>query len=128
MRPLVVLRLCRAEDVFNRTVNIKFVVDERLLALVSELQLVLQVVEAVVDRSSRKHEHLRFHSSANHLVHQTQVAVFTRVLIVLVGGYLATVAEIVALVDDNQIIIAPIQQRKVDTVAHALVAREVGVE
>ena len=53
------------------------------MTFVGQLQLVLQVVETVVDRSCRKHEHLGLYTLADNLVHQLLIAVFLAWLILL---------------------------------------------
>ena len=118
-RPTVERRLRIAEDFINRRSGVQQFVETLRLALVGQLQLIAQVVEAVVDRRSREHQHLCFDTCADNLVHQLQVAVLTRILVVLVGGDFAAVAEVVALVDNDKVVIAPIDMFEVETVACA---------
>ena len=107
--PMVILHLGRTEDFFDGPLHIEFVVNQTLVALVGQLQLILQVVEAIVHWRSTQHQHLRTHTSPNHLVHQTQIAVFTWVLVILIRRYLAAIAEVMAFVNDNQVVVAPVQ-------------------
>ena len=106
---MVILHLGRTEDFFDGSLHVEFVVDQTLVTLVGQLQLVLQVIEAIVDWCGTQHQHLRTHTSPNHLVHQAQIAVFAWVLVILIRGHLATIAEVVALVNDNQVVVAPVQ-------------------
>ena len=128
MCPGIVLCLSRAEDVLDGAIDIQLVIDEFLPALVSQLQLIFQVVEAIVDRGSREHQDFGPHAGADDLVHQSQVAVLAWVLVLLVRSYLPAVAEVMTLVNDDEIIVAPVQQREVKAVALALLTAEVGVE
>ena len=61
----------------------------------------LQVVEAVVDRRGRQHQHLGLHALADDLAHQPLVAG-----LLLLG--VVVVAEVVRLVDDDQVVVAPV--------------------
>ena len=89
--------------------------------------MVAQVVEAVVDGSSRQHKHFGFDSGANYLVHQLEIAVLARILVVLIGGNFAAVTEIMALVNYHKVIIAPVYVFKVEAIALPRRARQVGM-
>ena len=110
MCPGIVLCLCGTEYILDGAIHIQFVVDEALVALVSKLQLVLQVVETVVHRSCTEHQDLRTHTGTNHLVHQTQVAILTRVGILFVSSHLASVTEVMTFVYDDKVVVAPVQK------------------
>jgi hypothetical protein len=90
------------------------------VAFVGQRQLVAQVVEAVVDRGGRQHQHLGLHALLDDLVHQLLVAR----LLVLVG---VVVAEVVRLVDDHEVVVAPVDpvQRCAERLAAG--AAQVGV-
>ena len=103
-------------------------VDKFLMPFVSQLQLVLEVVEAVVDRCGGKHEDFGFHTCAYDFVHQAQVAVLTLVLVVLVRGYLASITEVVALINNHKVVVAPVHELQIDAVRHTFVAAQIGVE
>ena len=98
------------------------------------MQLVLQVVEAVVDRSGREHQHLGLDTSTDHLLHQLLVAVgFARFPVIEVRVKfliidVATIAEIMALVNDYQVVVAPVDAFEVDTCRQATLAAEVTME
>ena len=128
MCPGIVLCLSRAEDVLDGAIDIQLIVYEFLPALVSQLQLIFQVVEAIVDWCGREHQDFGPHAGADDLVHQSQVTVLAWVRVLLVCRYLPAVAEVMTLVDDDEIIVAPIQQREVEAVALSLFTAEVGVE
>ena len=124
-RPRIILGLSRTEDIFNRTVCIQLVVNQTLITLISQLQLVLQVVEAVVYRCGRKHQHFGSNASTNHLVHQSKIAVLAWILIVLVSRYLTTITEVMALVNHYQVVVAPIQTREIYAIRQASITAEV---
>ena len=67
----------------------------------------LQVGQAVVDRRGREHEHAGLDAFLDDPPHQAVVAG----LAVLVGGL---VAEVVGLVDDDEVVVAPVDVGEVD--------------
>ena len=71
------------------------------LAFVSESELVLEVGEAVVHRGCREHEHLRLHALPNHLIEQTLIPRLPLAIEVVV-------AEVVRLINDHEVVVAPI--------------------
>ena len=91
-----------------------------VVSLGDEPYLVAQVEQAVVHGGSREHEDLRAAAAFDDVLNQARVAV----LLLGVGGL---VAEIVGLVYDQKVEIAPSQVLQVDLAALAVVAREVGV-
>ena len=126
-RPTIERSLSIAEDVVNRCGGIEQFVETLCITLVCELQLITQVVEAVVDRRSRQHQHFGFDTCADNLVHQLQVTVLTRILVVLVSGDFATVAEVMAFVNHDKVVISPVDMFEVEAVARAGCARQVGM-
>jgi len=126
-RPTVERSLCIAEDVINRSGGVEQFIETLGIPLVGELKLVAQVVEAVVDRRSRQHQHFGLDPCTDNLVHQLQVAVLTRILVVLVGGDFTSVAEVMAFVNHDKVVIAPVDVFEVETVARAGRTREVGM-
>ena len=70
-----------------------------------KFQLVLEIDESVVYRRRREHQHLRGYACSDHVVHQAQVAV----LAAFCAGELAAISEVVALVDHDEVIVAPVQ-------------------
>ena len=92
----------------------------RVVSLGDELDLVSQVEQAVIHRGGREHEHLRALARLDDVLDEARVAVG----LVRVG---ALVPEVVALVDDEEVEVAPAQVLEVHLAAHAVVARQVGV-
>ena len=106
--PVVVSPLCLSENVIKGTVSIKQVIHTFYLTLVCELKLILQVIESVVDRRCRQHQHLCLYTGLNDLVHQLQIAVLSRIAVIVSSGYLSAVAEVMGLVNYYQVVIAPV--------------------
>src|SRR5690606_792309 len=77
-----------------------------------EYNLIAQVGHAVVDGRGRKHQHARLHALADDLAHQAVVAGLTAGL----WGFL--VAEVVRFVDDDEVVVAPVDVREVDVPGH----------
>ena len=71
------------------------------IAFVGQGKLVSQVGEAVVDRRRREHQHLGLDALPDDRVHQLLIAG----LAVLEG---VVVAEVVRLVDDDEVVVAPV--------------------
>jgi hypothetical protein len=93
--------LSLAEDFVDVLLGAELCVEVFRVAFVGQGQLIPQVVEAVVDRRGREHQHLGLDALFDDGIHQLLVAR----LVVLEG---VVVAEIVRLVDDHQVVIAPI--------------------
>ena len=93
----------------------------RNIALISECKLIFKVNKSVVDRCCRKHKHLRFHTGTNNPIEQFQITVFLCIL----AGHLAAVAEVVALINNNKVIVAPIQAVKINSVRLSVFAGKV---
>ena len=91
-----------------------------VVAFGDEGDLVFEVGEAVVDRRGGEHQDAGLDALLDDAPHE---AVVTR-LAVVVGGL---VAEVVRFVDDHQVVVAPVDVRKVDVAGSAAVAGEVGV-
>ena len=107
------------------------------MTFVGQLQLVLQVVEAVIDRSGREHQHLGLDTSTNHPLHQLLVTVgfaflarlnHFHIVIQFLIIDVSTIAEIMALVNDYQVVVAPVDAFEVDTCRHSTLAAEVAME
>ena len=120
--PAVIRCLCLTEYIVNATRCVQQGVDICAVALVCKLQLVFKVVEAVVYGSGRKHKHFGLYSVAYNAVEQTQVTVLALVAVICCSG-LATVAEIVALVDNDKVIVSPIYLVKVVPVGNTVFTR-----
>ena len=121
LSPFVISSLRGVEDLVDRFACIEFCVDLVGIAFVGEGELVAQVGETVVDGGGGEHQHFGAYAGADDAIHQAQVT------ILFFFGRGAAVTEVVALVDDKQIIVAPVEAFQIDAVAAAAVARQVGV-
>ena len=86
--PLVEDTLRVREHLLDRRGHVQVLGEVLGLALVGELELVLEIVEPVVHRGRREHQYLGLHALADHLAHEPLVA---RLLLLGVVG----VAEVV---------------------------------
>ena len=96
------------------------VVEGVVLALGDERNLILQVVHAAVDGRGGEHQHLRLDAGLDDLPHEPGVtgqAVLAR----------RVVSEVVRFIDDNQVVVAPVQRGQVDLAGMATVAGKVCV-
>ena len=91
-----------------------------VVALGDDLYLVAQVEQTVVHGSCRQHEHLRADARLDDVLHQAVVAAF-------LGGVGRLVAEVVRLVDDDEVVVAPAKRLQVHVSRISGVARKVGV-
>ena len=91
-----------------------------VVPLGDEGDLVLEVGEPVVDRRGREHEDAGLDAFLDDAPHQPVIAG----LAVVVGRL---VAEVVGLVDDDEVVVAPVDMSEVDVAGHAAVAGQVGV-
>ena len=92
-----------------------------VVALGDEGDLVAQVGQAVVDRRGREHEDAGLDAFLDDPPHQAVVAGLAAV------AWRRLVAEVVRLVDDDEVVVAPVDVGKVDVAGSAAVAGEVGV-
>ena len=109
-----------AKDLFHTAAAVQALAEVLGVAFVGQRQLVAQVAEAVVDRGGRQHQHFGLHTFPDDLAHQLLVACF----LVLVD---IVVAEIVRLVDDHQVIVAPVDLIERHAQRLPAGARQVGV-
>ena len=124
LAPRVKGLLRTAENFINRFGCIQLAVNVFGVALICKGKLVFQVIEPVVDRRGREHQNLGLDACTHHTIHKTQVAVFP----VIFTGNIAAVAEVMAFIDHNQVIVAPVDTRKIDAVGLAPISRQVCVE
>ena len=73
--PCIKCFLGSAEDLVNRGGCIKLFIDLRRVALISQCKLVFQVVETVVYRCRREHQHLCSDTSSNDLIQQLEISI-----------------------------------------------------
>ena len=115
--------MCLTEDLIYAFGGRELFVDLFCVPFIGKRKLIFQVDELVVDRSCRKHQNFRAHTRPYHLVHQPQISVLFRPL----SGDFPSVAEVVAFVNYNQVIIAPIQPLEINPVGLSPFARKIGV-
>ena len=89
-------------------------------SLGDEGNLILDVVHSIVHGGSGEHQHLCPHSCFDNILHESLISS----LAVVVRD---VVAEIVTLIDNDEIIIFPVERGKIDRPGHSLVAAKVGV-
>ena len=65
-------------------------------------KLILQVHKTIVDRRCGEHQNFRLYTGTDDLFHQLLIAVFLRVAVCS-----DTIAEIMRLIDDDEIIVSP---------------------
>ena len=83
------------------------------ITLIGKRKLIFQVDEFVVDRGGREHQHLRPYTRPDDSVEQFQGSGFP---LPLHPETSHAVAEVVALINDHQIIVSPVQAVKVGAV------------
>ena len=109
-----------AEDVVDIGLGAQAGIELVGISLVGEGELVAEVVEPVVDRGGREHEDLGLDPLTDHLVHQFLIAGF----VIFVG---VVVAEVVRLVDDDQVVVPPVDPVEGQAERHAGFALQIGV-
>ncbi len=123
--PDVIGFLRLTEDVVNGRLRIEKVIHTADIAFIGQLELVLEVVEAVIYRRGGEHQDLSLDSSTDDLVHQAEIAVFTRIFVIIAPGKLAAVAEVVGFVNDHEVEVAPVDFVECYAVGETAVARQV---
>ena len=103
-----------AENFFYAPMCGKLVRPRAAVALIGQRKLVAQVIEAVIHRCCRQHQHPCPCARTDDLVHKPRVAVF---LALFVG--VAAVAEIVRFIDHHKVIRRPIQPREICSAGEA---------
>ena len=106
-----------SENFVNGTGCIELIVNKSSVALIGKRQLILQIIEAVVNRRCRQHQHFRLDTFPDHCIQKLQITVF---FFVIFSGELATVAEIMRFVNYNQIIIGPIDTSQIQTIGYSV--------
>ena len=103
--PFIESLLGPAKDFINSGTGIQFLIDLGRVSLIGQRQLVFQVDKSIVNRGGREHQDLCTNTRADHLIHQLQVTVLFGVF----TGDLSAVAEVMAFINNYQIIVAPVQ-------------------
>ena len=126
-RPVAKRRLRVAEYLIDRLVEPELFRPCVGVALIGELELVVQIAEPVVDGGCRKHQDLRLDSVLDDLVEEPLKAISLRLVLDL-GRGVCTVAEVMGLVDDDEIVGAPVELLEVVALdRQSLVTGQVGV-
>ena len=101
---------------------------ERVVAIFrEEIELVAQVLKVVVDWCGREKKDLGADAGFDDVVHESLVAALLNDIALLVLPAWGVVPEIVRLVDDDEVVISPVQRREVDVAGVAALAAEIGV-
>ena len=108
----------------QRAADIEVVLHQARLALVGDHQLVVEVVEPVVHRRGGQHQDLRLGARPDDLVEQTAVTVDAGLVIDIRPP---PVAEVVRLVDDDQVEVLPVELLQVYAVGVSASSGEVCV-
>ena len=116
--PCIKCLLSLPEDILQRFTCIKFAVKILSIAFICNCQLVSQIHKSIINRCSRKHQDFRLNAWTDYFIHQFHISIFHSV-----GMCTSTITEIVWFVDNNQIIIAPIQPIQVKSVWKSTITR-----
>ena len=81
-------------------------VELRGIALISKLELILQIVEAGINRGSREHQDFCANTLADDFFEQGNITI---ILAVVVSVELTTISEVVRLVYNNEVVCIPTQ-------------------
>ena len=123
LRPTGIDGLCVAEHRLDIVLKAQLLRPARGVAPVCQGELVAQVAETVVHGRGGQHQHLGLHALFDDLLHEQLVAVHP-----VFRRRVAAVAEVVALVDDDKPVRAPVQAIEGQArLRRAARAREVGV-
>ena len=98
-----------------------------VLAFGEKIDLVAQVAQVVIDRRGGKQKHFGFHPALDDVIHEPLVAAFADDVALLVALARRVVAEVVGLVNDDEIEIAPIESRQIDAAGFAALAAQIGM-
>ena len=93
------------ENRINIRFCIQFLIKISRITLISKRKLIAKVIETVINRRCRKHQHLSFHARFNHPVHKSHISVF---FFTATAVCTVAVTEIMALVNNDQIIVSPV--------------------
>ena len=119
IEPAVELLLCQPRRGVDTTYALAD--QRRIVALGRKGDLVAQVRQAVIYRGGREHKHPRLDPLADNLAHQPVVARLAT------GLRRLLIAKVVRLVDDDEIIVAPVHVGEIDITGKTTVARQIGM-
>ena len=130
--PSIVGTLRLLENGINAIVQVQQRIHLFRIVFVGQAQLVLQIVEAIVHRRCRKHQHLRLHALANDLIQQTLIAIFLAVDIIVkfIGRKIfacgrTAITEIMGFVNHHKVVIAPNNAAQVKAVCAPRITRQI---
>ena len=103
------------ENLVNGFFRVELAVDLCRIALIGQGKLIAQIIKAVIDRRGREHQHFCLDPGPDNLVQKLQITV----LFLILAGDFAAIAEVMALVDHDQVIVAPIQTIQIKAVGGA---------
>ena len=115
--PCVECALRLPKDVLDAPRCVEALVEVGRVPLVGEGELVLQVGKAVVDRRRREHEHLRPNTRADDALHEPLIAV-----LLCAAVRSDAVAEVMRLVDHDEVVVAPVQAIQIEPVRLSVAA------
>jgi hypothetical protein len=93
-----------------------------IAAFGDEVDLVAQILEVVVDRGGGKQHDLGFDAGLDDVFHQPLVTALPDDVAVFVALALGVVAEVVGFVDDDQVVVAPVEGGEIDAIHLAALA------
>ena len=91
------------ENIIYRIFCVQLIINFAAITFIGQLQLILQIVKAIINGSSRKHQHLCLHALTNNLVHQHRIAIL---FIFAIKG--TAITEIMRFINNYKVIVAPI--------------------
>jgi hypothetical protein len=112
---------------FLETANPERVGKRLVAAFGQEIELVPQVFQVVVHRRRGEEQHFRADAGLDNFVHQLLIAAFSDEIAGFVALARSVIAEVVRLVDDDEVVVASIERFKVDITGIATFPTEVGV-
>ena len=62
LRPMIIGCLRITENIIYRIFGIQLIINFAAITLIGQLKLILQIVKAIINGSSRKHQHLCLHA------------------------------------------------------------------
>ena len=124
LAPRIESLLCLPENLVYGFFRVELAVDLRSIALIGQGKLVAQIIKAVIDRRGREHQHLCLDPGPDDLVQKLQITV----LFLILAGNFAAIAEVMALVNHDQVIVAPIQTIQVKAIGAAACSGQIRME
>ena len=105
LAPCVIYLLRLTKNGIDIRLDIQLLIEVIRIALISQRKLIPQIVKAVIDRGGGEHQDFGLNTGFYDSVHQPHIAVF---FFTATAVCAISVSEIMAFVDDNQIVIPPV--------------------